>query len=92
MDYGKLNGTIEGYEASCSLFGRLTIKSDSLLAIQNLSSHGDDFSKLGALSSHFLDSMDYNFTSFSHGYRTDNHQVHLLAKSALVSNVPLKWS
>lgn len=71
VDFGELNGIIEGYESG-------------------ISPHGDDYYDLGALSSFFLDSIDYNSTIFSGVYRLSNYLAHLLVKFDLRYSKTLK--
>lgn len=87
VDYGELSGIIEGYVADASLTACLIIESGSLLAISRLSSHDDDFSKLGALSFHFLDSIDSLYTVFSHVYRSRDNPTHVLVRNDILSSV-----
>lgn len=92
MDYCELMGVIKSYVMGSFLSNQLIIEDDSLLVVHSLSPHGDNFSKLGALSSHFLSNIDPSSTVFSHILRSGNCPTHLLASTALCYNIPWEWS
>lgn len=69
-DYGELLCIIEENVVSAPLSIWLIIESDSVLAVNCLFLDGDDLLELGALASHFLNSIDTSNTIFSHVYQT----------------------
>lgn len=75
-----------------TLDDRIVIESDSLRAVNSLISNSKDISELGTLSSVFQNSKDVSFISFSHVFRSGNSPIHLLAKAALVSDIPQAWT
>lgn len=92
VEYGELLAIIEGCSIGSSLDDRIVIESDSLLVVNSLISNSEEISDLGSLSSVFRSSIDVSSISFSYVFRTSNSPAHLLAKAALVSNVPQAWA
>lgn len=64
--YGELPSIIEGYITGCSIPDLLVVENDSLKAINNLNSRGEDLCALEILTTYFLENISLISTSFLH--------------------------